>query len=245
MDNSFAPGIGKRLDGFPNHDLNPGAIIAIAPAGRRRYTTRGGREVTLATTTTGRTTRRSFRGVRTAQRPASRPRATVARSHIESLRRGDADARTAASPSRPDAARGGPESARLGLRVTSALQEYQLSLSKPAAPAVVRRRCRGARRGGVPRRRHMRDVPGRRSRMRREKAFADGGRERTGTERRSSLASRSATKQYRRRPYVPCGSTRRTSTTAWRRRSKRSSSFTTHAKDCTSRPNRSRTWFNT
>ena len=31
VDNSFAPGIGKRLDGFPNHDLNPGAIIALAP----------------------------------------------------------------------------------------------------------------------------------------------------------------------------------------------------------------------
>ena len=32
VDNSFAPGIGKRLDGYPNHDLNPGAIIALSPA---------------------------------------------------------------------------------------------------------------------------------------------------------------------------------------------------------------------
>jgi len=32
VDNSFAPGIGRRLDGFPNHDLNPGAIIALSPA---------------------------------------------------------------------------------------------------------------------------------------------------------------------------------------------------------------------
>jgi mono/diheme cytochrome c family protein len=32
VDNSFAPGIGKRLDGHPNHDLNPGAIIALSPA---------------------------------------------------------------------------------------------------------------------------------------------------------------------------------------------------------------------
>lgn len=31
-DNSFAPGIGKRLDGWPNRDLNPGAIIALSPA---------------------------------------------------------------------------------------------------------------------------------------------------------------------------------------------------------------------
>jgi hypothetical protein len=32
VDNSFAPGIGKRLDGWPNGDLNPGAIIALSPA---------------------------------------------------------------------------------------------------------------------------------------------------------------------------------------------------------------------
>jgi len=32
VDNSFAPGIGKRLDGWPNHDLNVGAIISLSPA---------------------------------------------------------------------------------------------------------------------------------------------------------------------------------------------------------------------
>jgi mono/diheme cytochrome c family protein len=32
VDNSFAPGIGKRLDGWANHDINPGAIIALSPA---------------------------------------------------------------------------------------------------------------------------------------------------------------------------------------------------------------------
>ena len=31
VDDSFAPGIGKRLDGWPNRDLNPGAIIALSP----------------------------------------------------------------------------------------------------------------------------------------------------------------------------------------------------------------------
>lgn len=31
VDNSFAPGIGKRLDGWANRDLNPGAIIATSP----------------------------------------------------------------------------------------------------------------------------------------------------------------------------------------------------------------------
>jgi mono/diheme cytochrome c family protein len=32
VDNSFAKGIGKRLDGWPNLDLNPGAIVALSPA---------------------------------------------------------------------------------------------------------------------------------------------------------------------------------------------------------------------
>ena len=32
VDDSFANGIGKRLDGWPNRDLNPGAIIALSPA---------------------------------------------------------------------------------------------------------------------------------------------------------------------------------------------------------------------
>ena len=31
VDDSFAPGIGKRLDGWPNRDLNVGAIVATAP----------------------------------------------------------------------------------------------------------------------------------------------------------------------------------------------------------------------
>ena len=31
VDNSFAPGIGRRLDGWPNRDLNVGGIIALAP----------------------------------------------------------------------------------------------------------------------------------------------------------------------------------------------------------------------
>ena len=31
VDNSFAPGIGKRLDGWPNRDLNVGAIVSAAP----------------------------------------------------------------------------------------------------------------------------------------------------------------------------------------------------------------------
>jgi mono/diheme cytochrome c family protein len=32
VDDSFSKGIGKRLDGWPNRDLDPGAIIALSPA---------------------------------------------------------------------------------------------------------------------------------------------------------------------------------------------------------------------
>src|SRR5262245_44736468 len=32
VDNSFVPGVGKRLDGWPNRDLNVGAIVALSPA---------------------------------------------------------------------------------------------------------------------------------------------------------------------------------------------------------------------
>lgn len=32
VDNSFAPGIGKRLDGWANTDLNVGALVALSPA---------------------------------------------------------------------------------------------------------------------------------------------------------------------------------------------------------------------
>src|SRR5438477_843330 len=31
VDNSVAPGVGRRLDGLPNHDLNVGAIVALSP----------------------------------------------------------------------------------------------------------------------------------------------------------------------------------------------------------------------
>lgn len=32
MDDAFAPGIGSRLDGHPNRDLNVGAIVSLSPA---------------------------------------------------------------------------------------------------------------------------------------------------------------------------------------------------------------------
>ena len=32
VDDSFTKGIGKRLDGWPNRDLNVGAILGLSPA---------------------------------------------------------------------------------------------------------------------------------------------------------------------------------------------------------------------
>jgi len=32
VDNSFAPGLGRRLDGWANIDLNVGAVVALSPA---------------------------------------------------------------------------------------------------------------------------------------------------------------------------------------------------------------------
>ena len=59
VDDSFAPGIGHRLDGWPNRDLNVGAIIALSPAvtpEQRRCIARGGRGCTTrASTSTART----------------------------------------------------------------------------------------------------------------------------------------------------------------------------------------------
>jgi len=37
VDDSFAPGIGRRLDGWPNRDLNVGAIVSMAP-NKKPYT---------------------------------------------------------------------------------------------------------------------------------------------------------------------------------------------------------------
>ena len=46
VDDSFAPGIGKRLDGWANRDLNVGAIVSLAPdlsavASKPRYAAAG------------------------------------------------------------------------------------------------------------------------------------------------------------------------------------------------------------
>jgi hypothetical protein len=47
VDDSFAPGIGRRLDGWPNRDLNVGAIISLAPNKEPLTTLLGVDETTL------------------------------------------------------------------------------------------------------------------------------------------------------------------------------------------------------
>jgi mono/diheme cytochrome c family protein len=47
VDDSVMPGVGKRLDGWPNRELNPGAIIALTP-GLRDFTSTLGVDVDTA-----------------------------------------------------------------------------------------------------------------------------------------------------------------------------------------------------
>ena len=49
VDDSFAPGIGHRLDGWPNRDLNVGAIIASRPICRRSASLLGVDQATVRT----------------------------------------------------------------------------------------------------------------------------------------------------------------------------------------------------
>lgn len=49
MDDSFAPGIGRRLDGWPNRDLDVGQIVALAPTVAPFATVLGVDEATVRT----------------------------------------------------------------------------------------------------------------------------------------------------------------------------------------------------
>jgi len=85
VDNSFAPGIGQRLDGWPNHDLNPGAIIALSPAPspdqKAVFNSWGRASTTRASISMGRTAPRSFpRPMGSSALTASRSPATAAMS---------------------------------------------------------------------------------------------------------------------------------------------------------------------
>ena len=157
VDNSFAPGIGKRLDGFPNHDLNPGAIIALSPAlsaeqkavynswGPGRYDARynhdGKNGPSVIPPAYG------LLNVPEHHVHGRRSRDLI----LESLRRRDADARSRPlhrfAPG-PEDVQNPPDSVS---ELLPALQEYQLSLSRSRrlASRFVRRGGRRARRGRV------------------------------------------------------------------------------------------------
>lgn len=47
VDNSFAPGIGKRLDGWPNRDLDVGTIVVSRPSFPMTRSARGAPESTI------------------------------------------------------------------------------------------------------------------------------------------------------------------------------------------------------
>jgi hypothetical protein len=65
VDDSFMPGIGRRLDGWPNLDLDPGRIIALSPAispgARQVYNSWGQANTTRGSTSTGSVRRSSSR----------------------------------------------------------------------------------------------------------------------------------------------------------------------------------------
>ena len=79
VDDSFAPGIGKRLDGWANRDLNVGAIVSLAPepqavhrSARRR---RGDREEGARELGAGPLRRRARQGRQGASAPTASRRA--------------------------------------------------------------------------------------------------------------------------------------------------------------------------
>ena len=76
VDDSFAPGIGRRVDGTPNRDLDAGAIIALAPNVSPLTGALGVDEDTVRTVLHDSTTRRSFRSRRVSARRRSVPTKT-------------------------------------------------------------------------------------------------------------------------------------------------------------------------
>ena len=238
VDNSFAPGIGKRLDGWPNRDLNPGAIIALSPALRRR-------DEGAAQLLGPGQVRPALQHRRPEQagghpaglRPRRHPQRHLHRRRrrdrvLEPLRRGHADGRPR------HLHRAAPRRERHATAPTTwsssklpALQAYQLS-HRRAGAAGRQLRCRGrrARQAGVRRRGRVRELPQRRALHRRQQHAAPAGRfDGRARGRRATPRARRPSSTARRRCGAS-GSTRRTSTTARRRRWKTWSRPTTRAR---------------
>ena len=196
VDDSFAPGIGKRLDGWPNRDLDVGAIVALSPALERPtkavFNAWGQRQVRPALQP-GRHERPAGHPARVRPRRASRITATGDGDDIAYWNRyvaRDPDGRARhllrAADRRP--VTNGTDDLVSGK--LPGLQAYQLSL---AAPAAARRqlRPRGRRAGqaGLRGRGQVLHLPQRRRVHRREHAPPPGRRRdgRAGASRRSEL----------------------------------------------------------
>ena len=162
VDDSVMPGIGRRLDGWPNLDLDPGRIIALSPAvppARRRSTTVWGPgkydpRFNIDGLSTPLVHAARVRAARHRQRDLHRRRPGVV---LEQVRRGDADGR--AGQFSATAARASlVQHARPGHPKLPALRDYQLSLRAPAPPAgsfdaaaaARGQRCSSARRAARP-----------------------------------------------------------------------------------------------
>ena len=135
VDNSLAPGIGYRLDGWPNRDLNVGAVIALSPA------VTGAQKAVYQSWGPESTIRDSISTARTFQLvipPAFGLRHVDRRSYG---RRTRSPTGTRTSPSRRCTVTGSSLDPRVGVAVSNlpdlvsselaALRTYQLSLETP------------------------------------------------------------------------------------------------------------------
>lgn len=218
VDDSFAPGIGKRLDGWPNRDLNPGAIIALSSAldapTKQMFSSLGKGKFDP---------RQNIDGL---SRPVVIPPAHGLEGIHSVTFTGDGNELAYWNRYVAVAEMGGLGTVvepRLNLNLTNgtedrvssrlpALQAYQLSLAAPAAPAGSFDAA-GAARGKL-----VFEGAGRCATCHSGPYFTDAntrlhppGDSMTEPE-SPSYASRSATKQYRTPPLKGVGSTRRIST---------------------------------
>ena len=208
VDNSFAPGIGKRLDGWANRDLNPGAIIALSPAlpaatkavynswGKGKYDPRfnldGKNGPQVIPPAYG------LKGIHRITATGDGEDIAYWNRYVAVTQMGGHG--TFSEPRTGVSVTNGTDDQVSGK--LAALQAYQLSLAAPAAPTGQLRRGRGgAGSGALQRHRQVRDVPQRLRIHRRERAppFTVAGGERTRSERGSELCL------AQRDPAVPCG----------------------------------------
>ena len=241
------PASASGMDGWPNRDLNVGAIIALVAGAARGQ--EGGLQVAGAPASTTRASTRTAR----ARRSSSRPRTGWPRSRTRPTpRRARSRTGTPTSRSRRWAGRATSPTRGSGIDVKHspdlvtpklpALRAYQHSLPAPPPPAGSFDRGRRDA-GAAVFDRTLRELPRRRLRhrqQRRQAARAGGdrhGRRVRGAHGEQGVPHHAAARR--------CGSTRRTSTTAARRRSPTSSRTTTGSASSASPRSSSGIWSST